>query len=65
MGDFAKAAAAYDGALKIEPNHARALFGRGIAKIRSGDKSGGDADLAAALKIDPKIGADFTKFGFN
>jgi len=64
MGDFAKARTEYDNALKLDPNHARALYGKGLARIKAGDK-GGEADLAAATRIDANIGADFTKFGIK
>jgi hypothetical protein len=31
--------------------------------MKSGDKSGGSADTAAAVKLVPKVGDDFTRFG--
>ena len=53
----------YNASLQIDPNHARSLYGRGLAKIKSGDKEGGNADMAAAMKLVPKVGEDFTRYG--
>jgi hypothetical protein len=33
-----------------------ALHGRGVAKIKVGGTSGGEADIAAAKAIDPRVG---------
>jgi tetratricopeptide (TPR) repeat protein len=46
--DFANAIADYDHALHLRPNYPTALFNRGLAKKRSGDSAGGDADIAAS-----------------
>jgi Tfp pilus assembly protein PilF/predicted aspartyl protease len=37
------------------------IYGRGLVKQQKGDKPGGDADIAAAEKIDPKIAEHFGK----
>ena len=50
LGDFSKAISEYGLALQTDPNHARALYGRGLAKAKSGDKTGGDADMANAVR---------------
>jgi hypothetical protein len=42
---------------------ASALYGRGLAKFKKGDKPGSDADISAAKKIQTKIDADFTRYG--
>ncbi|MBS0540680.1 MAG: tetratricopeptide repeat protein [Proteobacteria bacterium] len=63
-GDFANAIKDYNLALQIDPNHARALYGRGLAKVKSNDKEGGDKDIAAAVKLVPTVGQEFSKFGF-
>jgi hypothetical protein len=31
------------------------LYGRGLAKRRNGDATGGDADMAAAKALDPDV----------
>lgn len=53
----------YDAALKITPDDATSLFGRGVARHRTGDKAGGDADIAAAKKKQNNIADDFAKWG--
>ena len=54
--DYARAVADYDEALRLNPNDADALLYRGIDKQRLGDKAGGDADVAAAKRMNPNIG---------
>src|SRR5262249_21259647 len=49
-GYFNRAIAEFDAALKIFPNHARSLYGRGLVKLLKGDASG-NADIAAAKAI--------------
>jgi hypothetical protein len=55
----------YNTALQIDPNHARSLYGRGLAKTRSGDRQGGSTDMAAAMKIAPKVAEDFSRLGMK
>ena len=50
-------------ALRFEPKLASALYGRGLARLKKGDKVGSDADISAAKKIQAKIGNDFTRYG--
>ena len=38
----------YDAALRAKPQMAEALFGRGVARRKKGDITGGDGDIAAA-----------------
>jgi hypothetical protein len=42
-------------AFMLDPDYAEALFRRGIVKRLNGDKAGGDADVAAATKINPNL----------
>jgi tetratricopeptide (TPR) repeat protein len=56
LDNYAKAIADYSEALALDPEDADALLYRGLDKIRLGDKAGGDADIAAAKRIDPNIG---------
>ncbi len=46
--DYAHAIPDYDHALLLKPHYPTALFNRGLAKLRSGDKVGGNADIAAS-----------------
>jgi tetratricopeptide (TPR) repeat protein len=48
LGQLDKAIADYDAALKTNPELAGPLYGRGMAKLRTGDVAGGDADTASA-----------------
>jgi tetratricopeptide (TPR) repeat protein len=53
--DFDKAIADYNEALRLDANNPWALYLRGKAKQRSGDKSG-DADIDKARQLDPSVG---------
>ena len=46
----------YDQAIKLNPSYAIAFYIRSRAKAKKGDKEGADADLAAARRINPRIG---------
>ena len=63
MGQFDTAIDDYNSALRFEPKLASALYGRGLAKLKKGDKVGSDADISAAKKIQAKIGDDFKRYG--
>jgi tetratricopeptide (TPR) repeat protein len=54
-GDAGRAMADYSEAVRLDPGSAEALFRRGIVRRRAGDKAGGDADGAAAGKLDPGL----------
>jgi hypothetical protein len=58
-----KAIADYDVARKINPRHASSLYGRGIAKLRIGNATGGNGDIAAAKSIHPEIADEFASYG--
>jgi tetratricopeptide (TPR) repeat protein len=62
MGDYAKAVADYDDALKIEPKNAWALYGRGIAKLRQKSPAG-DADIAAATALSAHVATAYKQYG--
>jgi tetratricopeptide (TPR) repeat protein/predicted aspartyl protease len=55
MGNYAKAIADYDAALKLSPGLPWSRYGRGLAKLKLGQKEDGDADLSAALKVAPEL----------
>ena len=54
-GDNVDAVADFNKAIKLDPKDAKALYGRGLAKRRKGDATGGDADMAAAKALDPDV----------
>jgi tetratricopeptide (TPR) repeat protein/predicted aspartyl protease len=63
LGDNDKAIDDYDAALKLNPQLAGALYGRGIAKIRKKKIAEGEADITNAEKIAPKIAEQFKALG--
>jgi tetratricopeptide (TPR) repeat protein len=63
MGQFDTAINDYNSALRLDPKLASALYGRGLAKRKKGDKVGSDADMSAAKKIHAKIGDEFARYG--
>jgi tetratricopeptide (TPR) repeat protein/predicted aspartyl protease len=65
MGDFVKAIADYDEALAKDDTMAWSHYGRGIAELRLGRKDAGEADLAKARQIDPKLAAKAAKLGIT
>lgn len=65
LGDPALALNEYNAALEKDPNRATALFGRGLARIRTGDARGGEGDKAAARTINPEVGQQFAVFGLD
>lgn len=58
-----KAIADYDAVLRINPTQASSLFGRGVAKLRQGNATGGNADLAAAKARQSDIAAEMAAIG--
>lgn len=63
LGQFKRAIEDYDRAVAMAPNSAGVLYMRGIAKLRSNDKPGGNADIAAAVALEPKIAEEFAAAG--
>jgi tetratricopeptide (TPR) repeat protein len=62
LGRYANAVAEADKSLAISPKRAPALYLRGLAKAKTGDKTG-DADIAAAKANDPKIADTYAGYG--
>jgi tetratricopeptide (TPR) repeat protein len=62
-GAFDKAIEDFGAAVAQDPKDADSLYARGISKLRSGDKSGGAADVAAAKLINPDVGDIWARFG--
>jgi tetratricopeptide (TPR) repeat protein/predicted aspartyl protease len=63
LENYDKAIGDYDASLRLTPNNAWSLYGRGIAKIRKNDRAAGEADIANAVKIAPKIAEQFEARG--
>ena len=53
--DIDRAMAEFEHAIRLQPTLAAGLYWRGIARRLKGDVAAGDADIAAAKKIDPKV----------
>jgi hypothetical protein len=60
-----KALADFDAALRLDAKLADSLYGRGIAKMKLGDRSGADADIAAAKTMDANIVEKYARYGVN
>ena len=63
LGDYDKSIADYDASLKITPKNAPALYGRGIDKLRKQKTPEGQADIAQAIELSPKIAESFNRLG--
>jgi tetratricopeptide (TPR) repeat protein len=63
LGDYDKAIGDYDASLKLEPNRAWTLYGRGLAKLKKNQRAAGEADIAEAVKIAPKIADAYSTIG--
>jgi tetratricopeptide (TPR) repeat protein len=63
MGQLDAAIDDYSSALRIDPKLASALYGRGLARLKKGDKAGSATDISAAKTIQARIGDDFTRYG--
>ncbi len=59
---FSEAMADFDIALAILPTLPAPLYGRGVARLQRGDKSG-QTDIDAALALDPEIAMEFADYG--
>jgi tetratricopeptide (TPR) repeat protein len=65
MRQWDKAIADYDAVLRVTPRQAGALFGRGVARLRTGNATGGNADLAAAKASQADIAAEMAGLGIT
>jgi tetratricopeptide (TPR) repeat protein len=63
LGRIAEAIADENEALAITPYFAEALFVRGVARIRNGDRRGGETDLALARRLSFDIDARYRQYG--
>ncbi len=63
MGLYDLAIADYDVALTNNTKAPIFLYGRGLAKEKKGDATGGAADMAAAIQLDAGVADQFVKWG--
>lgn len=64
-GNLDGAIADDDAAIKLRPDDAYALYARGLAELRKGSKAQGQADLAAAERLDGDIARPFVRMGLT
>ncbi|WP_233503675.1 DUF3857 domain-containing protein [Sphingomonas psychrotolerans] len=64
LGRMGDALADFDAALEQVPDMAASLYMRGVIRKRAGT-AGGDADLAAARMIAPRIDEDYARYGIK
>ncbi|HEY2634489.1 MAG TPA: aspartyl protease family protein [Steroidobacteraceae bacterium] len=63
QGDYDKAIADFNDALKMAPKNARALYARAVAESRKHNKKDSESDLEAAKQIAPRIAEKFERHG--
>jgi tetratricopeptide (TPR) repeat protein/predicted aspartyl protease len=63
MGRLDEAIVQYSAAIKAQPRAAPALYGRGLAELKKGQKTEGDADIAAAEAIAPGLAQQYRRYG--
>jgi hypothetical protein len=64
-GATRNAIADFNAALRINPRLTSSLYGRGLAKQRSGSNSEGALDMANAKSMDPNIVQEFASYGVH
>ena len=63
LGRIDEALNEFDAAIRAQPKAAWALYGRGLARLKKGQKEAGEADLAAAREIAPGLPQQARRFG--
>jgi tetratricopeptide (TPR) repeat protein len=63
MGKWDLAIDDYSSALRLDPKLAGSLYGRGLAKLKTGDTTGGNTDISAAKEIESDIVEQFARYG--
>jgi tetratricopeptide (TPR) repeat protein len=63
QGDYDKAIADFNDALKIMPKNARALYARAVAESRKNKTKESESDLEAARQITPQVAEKFERYG--
>ncbi|THD62878.1 aspartyl protease family protein [Phenylobacterium sp.] len=63
LGRLDESIAQYAAAIKAQPRDAVALYGRGVAELKKGQKAEGDADIAAATALAPNVSGYYKRMG--
>jgi tetratricopeptide (TPR) repeat protein len=64
-GNLQAALENYNTAVQGDPDLMSPLYGRGVTKLRLGNASEGQADIAAALARAPSLAADYERYGIK
>jgi len=65
MGRLDEAIAQFNAALKAQPRAAGALYGRGLAELKKGVTADGEADIAAARDLEPRLVEQYRRWGLT
>jgi tetratricopeptide (TPR) repeat protein len=65
QGRFGDAITQYTAALAADPTQEQSQYMRGIAELRNGDKTAGDADIEAATAANKAIAGTFAGYGLK
>ena len=67
LGQLDKALADYDAAFALtkSADHADWLYVRGVAKLKKGDATGGNADIASAKAMKSDIAEEYATYGIK
>jgi tetratricopeptide (TPR) repeat protein len=64
-GRYSEALTDYEAVLKESPKDPYSIFGRGVAKLKSGDVAGGNADMAAGAALQKGLREEFAAYGIT
>jgi tetratricopeptide (TPR) repeat protein len=59
-----EAIADFTSAIKLNANFASAIFGRGLARLKS-DSVSAQADIATAKELDPDVAQEMARYGIK
>jgi len=65
QGAYDKAIVDFDDTLEKQPKNVRALYGRGVAKIRQNKLKDGETDIDAAVRLSPTIKENLQSYGIG
>ncbi|THD56436.1 aspartyl protease family protein [Phenylobacterium sp.] len=63
LGRYDEAIKEYDATLRLQPKSPWGLYGRGLAKLKKGQATEGQADIAAATAVQPAIEREMKSYG--
>jgi tetratricopeptide (TPR) repeat protein len=63
LGAYGDSISDFDASLKLQPNNAWSLYGRGQAESKLKKPADSEADLAAAKALNPSIADKFARYG--